>query len=67
MRPDDHILSFGRHAGQPLDKVPLPYLDWLLGQDWFSTKYPTDHRAVATYMSDPVIQRELDQQLGDDE
>ena len=30
--PGDYVLTFGKHSGLPLKKIPLTYLDWLRGE-----------------------------------
>lgn len=43
-------ISFGKHKGQSLQSVfdQFPdYVDWLIGQDWFSVRYPDEHRFFA--------------------
>lgn len=54
-------MPFGKHRGKPLDVCPLKYLDWLVGymEDSSQTQSPT-YRAVTTYLSDPVIKREME-------
>ena len=52
-------LSFGKHIDKPLDKIPLKYLDWLMGQEWMGFKYQEDWKAINKYLKDPVIVREL--------
>jgi len=32
-------MPFGKHKGLPLSEVPVKYLDWLIGQDWFCKKF----------------------------
>lgn len=36
-------LGFGKHKGEPIDRVPLPYLMWLREQD---NLYPATRAAV---------------------
>ncbi|MBT7929607.1 hypothetical protein HN682_06810 [Candidatus Peregrinibacteria bacterium] len=55
----------GNHKGKPLDKVPLTYLDWLIGQEWMGFKYTEDARAIKLYLADPVIARELNEILAE--
>ena len=56
----NHILTVrGKHNGKPLDKIPLRYLDWLIGQEWMGFKYTEDARAIKKYLKDPTIVREL--------
>ena len=32
---DDLRMPFGQHKGQPLRAVPVEYLDWLIGAEFF--------------------------------
>lgn len=62
-----HKLSVqGIHNGKPLAKVPLKYLDWLIGQEWMGFKYPEDKIAIMKYLKIPSINRELEKELGDE-
>ncbi len=31
---DKSPFPFGKYKGQPMEKVPADYLDWLMGQPW---------------------------------
>lgn len=58
-------MPFGKHAGKTLDEIAatdegLRYLDWLRGQDWFKTKHDL-FDAVEAYLTDPAIDRALDE------
>jgi uncharacterized protein (DUF3820 family) len=61
-RPDDFVMPFGKYKGKKLDEIPLTYLDWLLGK---VELYPETKRAIKEYLTDPVIARELEQELGE--
>lgn len=61
--PDNYKLTFGKHKGEPLDEVPLAYLDWCLGQGWL---FPDARSAIEAYLSDPAIAAELKKELGED-
>lgn len=56
----DYILKFGKFNGEPLDKIPLKYLDWLVGKDWLNNE--TRH-VITGYLIQPVIKRELESEL----
>ena len=65
---DNHKIPFGKFKGKTLDQIGstpegLRYLDWALGQDWLHN-YERD--AIATFLSDPAVKRELDDALDDD-
>ena len=32
-------MPWGKHAGQPLDRIPDDYWRWLLDQEWFREKH----------------------------
>ncbi|MHC4569512.1 MAG: putative quorum-sensing-regulated virulence factor [Planctomycetota bacterium] len=32
-------IPFGKHRGEAIKDIPIKYLDWLLGQDWFVEKF----------------------------
>jgi hypothetical protein len=34
MLTDRDAMPFGKYRGQPMERVPASYLDWLHGQDW---------------------------------
>jgi len=31
---EERIIPFGKYEGMAISECPIPYLDWLLGQDW---------------------------------
>ncbi len=64
---DDYILLFGRYKGRKLDKIPLKYLDWLSGQMIDNNDKDPAYMAIAKYLSDPVIMKELEKELEEDE
>jgi len=35
----DPIMPFGKHGGKPISDIPVEYLDWLIGEQWFVTKF----------------------------
>lgn len=53
----------GLHHGKPLDKVPLKYLDWCIGQDDLMGRYPEFHEKLVEYMSLPYVKSELEREL----
>lgn len=55
----EYVMPFGQYAGKRLDDIPLTYLDWLLGV----CKQPSTRAAIKSYLSDPVIARELQTEL----
>ena len=55
---DNVIIPFGKHKDQPLDRVPLSYLEWLVNTDWLEGSNPALYKAVCKYLNDPVIKRE---------
>ena len=57
----------GIHKDKPLDKVPLKYLDWLIGQEWMGFKYPKDKIKIRKYLETPCIAKELESELRQDE
>jgi hypothetical protein len=57
------IMPFGKYQGRKLDDIAssnegLRYLDWLFGEGKDITK--PWHAAVATYLADPSIKKELE-------
>lgn len=55
------VLTFGKFRGRTFDDVPLPYLDWLNGQEWLRDPLKSK---VSAYLNHPLIDRELDKNLG---
>lgn len=60
---DDTIIPFGKYKGEKLNDIDLKYLDWCIGQDFVKIDYPDFYEKLVQYMSDPVIERELEQEL----
>lgn len=58
-------MPFGKHKGMRMEEVPLDYLDWLLGQEWFTSKQDGFHLKVAAYLKEPAIAAELESILED--
>ena len=57
-------MPWGKYKGQPIDGVAstdegLEYLDWLRGVREEEGKSETIDRALATYLDDPAIARDL--------
>lgn len=61
----DVALTFGKHRGETLDSVPVDYLDWCIGQEWFE-RHPLFH-AVSRYLELPHVKREIDDALSERE
>lgn len=60
-------MPFGKYKGRTLDGIAssddgLRYLDWLLGEQ-NAQRRPEWGDAVEAYLSDPSIQRELEEAL----
>ena len=58
------IMPFGKYAGCTLDGIALDdkglkYLDWLRGERAQEGKNSDVDKALAAYLDDPTIQREL--------
>ncbi len=56
------LMPFGKHKGKTVDQIAetdqgLKYLDWLAGEEWVSGRIA---QAVAIYLADPSIKRELE-------
>ena len=60
--PKDYVMVFGGHQGKSLEDIPLQYLDWIIGQKWLSVDVK---KIIEEYLDAPVIQRELEADLGD--
>ncbi len=61
--PDNYKLTFGKHKGEELDKVPLKYLDWLIGQDWL---FADARKAISAYLNSPSNTRALEREMEDE-
>lgn len=64
----DFKLTFGKHAGKTLDEVAtldsgLLYLDWLRGE---KVRHIPTRMAVATYLADETIKKDLAELMKDD-
>ena len=57
-------MPFGKHRGETFDEIPLGYLDWLMGN--VELREPLKSR-LKEYLTHPTIERELGNELGDDE
>lgn len=44
------VLPFGVHRGKPIEDTPAEYLNYLLEQDWFCTKFANKV---------PIVEKEL--------
>lgn len=62
----DTAIPFGKYHGKALDKVPLKYLDWCIGQDDLMGRYPEFHEKLVEYLSLPYVKAELERELDDD-
>lgn len=60
MSDNSYTLKFGKHKDEPLEEVPVLYLDWLVGQHWL---YDSVKKKIEDYLADPVVQRELNGML----
>lgn len=62
-------MPFGKYEGTTLDKIAqedLGYLDWLRGEREGNDTVSGIDLALAAYLDDPTIQRELEELSGDD-
>lgn len=37
--PPNPVIPFGKYKGNYASDIPVEYLDWLIGQDWFVDKF----------------------------
>jgi uncharacterized protein (DUF3820 family) len=50
-----HVMPFGKHKNRLLEEIVVDdpsYLDWLVAQDWFHTKFPALHEVVTNFDAD---------------
>lgn len=57
-------VMFGRYQGRCFEDVPLEYLDWLVGQEWFTGKALV---YVQQYLSNPSVATRVDAALAERE
>jgi uncharacterized protein (DUF3820 family) len=70
----DSSLPFGKYSGKTLDQITynergpilegLRYLDWLLGQDWFTEKFKHLANMVTIFLQEPAVEVDLNEALG---
>jgi uncharacterized protein (DUF3820 family) len=58
---DEDPMPMGTHQGKPMRKVPARYLDWLLGQPWFTAARSGPWARVRQYVleNQTAIQAEI--------
>lgn len=59
-------MPFGKYKEEPLDEIPLKYLDWLIGEKFIKEKFPNIKDIIEIYLSTPSIKLELEKELRDD-
>lgn len=65
----DTQIPYGKHAGRTLDDIAssargLIYLDKQRDRDWVRDNHPALADAIAAYLAEPAVARELEQALG---
>lgn len=50
-----NIIPFGKYKGQPLEAIQedKQYLDWLMAQDWFRSRYPQLQQVIINNFCEP--------------
>ncbi len=56
-------MPFGKFKGRTLEKCPLKYLDWLIGEKNLKADMPITYNHIEEYLADPVIKMELERLL----
>lgn len=51
-----HVIPFGKYKDQPIEALAedKPYLDWVLAQSWFKTRYPDLFTIVINNFQEPT-------------
>jgi hypothetical protein len=52
----NETIPFGKYKGQPVDVLmnDKPYLEWLQGQDWFTTRYQNINTLIINNFREPA-------------
>lgn len=50
------LIPFGKYKGQPIEVLQhdQQYIDWLMGQDWFRTKYQMVYNVIVNNFGEPA-------------
>jgi hypothetical protein len=50
------LIPFGKYKGQPIEAIRADkgYIDWLLSQDWFRTRYVNLHQTIVNNFGEPT-------------
>ena len=48
--PEETKMPFDKHKGLPLSDLPVKYLDWLIGQNWFVEKFGDLKTEIEEYL-----------------
>lgn len=67
--PRTAVIPYGKRKGRTLDAVAstnggLIYLDKQRARDWVKDNHPALADAIAAYLAEPSVARELDRALG---
>ena len=46
------VMPFGKHKGVEVCDIPTSYLDWLIGQAWFITRFTDLAEEIARHLRD---------------
>jgi uncharacterized protein (DUF3820 family) len=40
------IIPFGKHKGIMIEDIETSYLEWIIGEEWFKTKFEEGYKAI---------------------
>jgi hypothetical protein len=69
-RFENETVYFGKYKGRTFGEIAqdhVLYLDWLVGQKWFESRYPETFHRLLEFLNDTEIEQRLRLELGESE